>query len=152
MNSNNDDIKTNLFYKLINDNLYNPILLNIISQNIINPTINKIKPYSRFKQGVEEKLKTEEGILEIAQLPNELSCNVLIENNGEKTRQEVEGNTFPLLLDLAFLIGDMIKKSEKNKFYTKWKNELKNPDPNYNVNLRFEKDNLFKIRQEKVGK
>lgn len=48
MNSNNDDIKTNLFYKLINDNLYNPILLNIISQNIINPTINKIKPYVMF--------------------------------------------------------------------------------------------------------
>ena len=47
---------------------------------------------------------------------------------------------------------EITKKSEKNKFYTKWKNELKNPDPNYNVNLRFEKDNLFKIRQEKVGK
>ena len=73
--------------------------------------LNKIKPYSRFKQGVEEKLKTEEGILEVAQIANELSCNVLIENNGEKTRQEVEGNTFTLLLDLAFLIGDMIKKS-----------------------------------------
>ena len=28
--------------------------------------------------------------------------------------------------------------------------ELDIPDPNYNVNLRFEKDNLFKVKQEKV--
>jgi len=48
MNSNNDDLKSNLIYKLIDDNIYNPTLLNIISQKIINPSINKIKPYIMF--------------------------------------------------------------------------------------------------------
>ena len=49
MNSNNDnDLKSNIIYKFIDDNIYNPTLLNIISQKIINPTINKIKPYVMF--------------------------------------------------------------------------------------------------------
>jgi len=48
MSFNNDDLKSNLIYKLIDDNIYNPIFLNIIYQKIINPTINKIKPYIMF--------------------------------------------------------------------------------------------------------
>lgn len=42
-------------------------------------------------------------------------------------------------------------KNGENKFFQKWENELKIPDPNYNVNLRFEENKLFKIKQEKVG-
>lgn len=41
-------------------------------------------------------------------------------------------------------------KTKNNIFFEKWKNELKIPDSNYNVNLKFEKNELFKIRQEKV--
>jgi len=48
MNSNNDDLKSNLIYKFIDDNIYNPMFLNLISNKIINPTINKIKPYVMF--------------------------------------------------------------------------------------------------------
>lgn len=47
---------------------------------------------------------------------------------------------------------DLTKKSGENNFYKKWKEYLKVPDPNYNINLKFEKNNLFKIKQEKVGK
>lgn len=38
------------------------------------------------------------------------------------------------------------KKEGKNLFFEKWENDLKIPDPNYNINLKFEKDNLFKIK------
>ena len=43
-------------------------------------------------------------------------------------------------------------KTGKNNFFKKWNKELSIPDPNYNINLKFEKDNLFRIKQEKVGK
>ena len=38
-----------------------------------------------------------------------------------------------------------MKKTGKNQFYKKWEKELRTPDPNYNVNLKFEKDELFKV-------
>ena len=47
---------------------------------------------------------------------------------------------------------EITPKDGKNNFYKKWENDLKTPDPNYNINLKFEKNNLFKIKQEKVGK
>lgn len=47
---------------------------------------------------------------------------------------------------------EITQKTGNNEFYKKWEKYLKQPDPNYNINLRFEKDNMFKIRQEKVGK
>ena len=40
---------------------------------------------------------------------------------------------------------EIMQKTGKNKFYQKWEKELKIPDPNYNVNLKFEKDELFKV-------
>ncbi|MBQ2917032.1 MAG: glycosyltransferase [Clostridia bacterium] len=40
---------------------------------------------------------------------------------------------------------EITTKTGKNKFYQKWEKELQKPDPNYNVNLKFEKDELFKI-------
>lgn len=47
---------------------------------------------------------------------------------------------------------EITNKTKENQFYQKWEKELELPDPNYNINLRFEKNQLFKIRQEKVGK
>lgn len=40
---------------------------------------------------------------------------------------------------------EIMKKTGKNQFYKKWEKELRTPDPNYNVNLKFEKDELFKV-------
>lgn len=34
---------------------------------------------------------------------------------------------------------------EKTKFYYKWEEELKIPDPNYNINLKFEKNKIFRV-------
>lgn len=34
---------------------------------------------------------------------------------------------------------------EKTEFYYKWEKELKVPDPNYNINLKFEKNKIFSI-------
>ena len=42
---------------------------------------------------------------------------------------------------------EITNKYGENKFFKKWEEELKIPDPNYNVNLRFEKNNLFKVKQ-----
>lgn len=41
---------------------------------------------------------------------------------------------------------EITQKTGKNKFYKKWEKELNEPDPNYNVNLRFEKNKLFKVK------
>ena len=40
---------------------------------------------------------------------------------------------------------EITEKTGKNEFYEKWKNKLNKPDPNYNVNLKFEKGQLFKV-------
>lgn len=42
---------------------------------------------------------------------------------------------------------EITKKQGKNNFYKKWEKELGVPDPNYNVNLMFKKDRLFKIKE-----
>lgn len=41
---------------------------------------------------------------------------------------------------------EITQKQGKNKFYQKWEKELQKPDPNYNVNLKFEKNQLFKVK------
>ena len=41
---------------------------------------------------------------------------------------------------------EITQKEGENKFYKKWEKELKKPDPNYNVNLKFEKNELFKVK------
>lgn len=41
---------------------------------------------------------------------------------------------------------EITPKQGENKFYKKWEKELQKPDPNYNVNLRFEKNELFKVK------
>lgn len=41
---------------------------------------------------------------------------------------------------------EITQKTGKNIFYENWKKELNKPDPNYNVNLRFEKNELFKVK------
>lgn len=41
---------------------------------------------------------------------------------------------------------EITQKTGKNIFYENWKKELNEPDPNYNVNLRFEKNELFKVK------
>lgn len=41
---------------------------------------------------------------------------------------------------------EITQKQGENKFYKKWEKELQKPDPNYNENLKFEKNELFKIR------
>lgn len=38
------------------------------------------------------------------------------------------------------------KKEKENYFFEKWKKELVMPDPNYNVNLKFENEKLFRIK------
>ena len=40
---------------------------------------------------------------------------------------------------------EITSETEKTKFYYKWEEELKDPDPNYNVNLRFEKNQIFRV-------
>lgn len=45
---------------------------------------------------------------------------------------------------------EITNKYGENNFFKKWKEELKIPDPNYNINLRFDKNNLFKVKQEKI--
>jgi len=41
---------------------------------------------------------------------------------------------------------EITTKQGENKFYKKWEKELKKPDPNYNVNLKFEKNKLFEVK------
>lgn len=41
---------------------------------------------------------------------------------------------------------EQTQKEKSNEFYKKWESDLKIPDPNYNINLKFEKNNLFKIK------
>ena len=41
---------------------------------------------------------------------------------------------------------EITQKQGENKFYKKWEKELQIPDPNYNVNLKFEKNELFKVK------
>ena len=41
---------------------------------------------------------------------------------------------------------EITPRSKENKFYKKWEKELQKPDPNYNVNLRFEKDKIFTVK------
>lgn len=41
---------------------------------------------------------------------------------------------------------EITQKTGANKFYQKWQKDLKNPDPNYNINLKFEKNELFKVK------
>ena len=40
---------------------------------------------------------------------------------------------------------EITNKTGKNEFFKKWEKELSIPDPNYNVNLKFEKNKLFKV-------
>jgi len=48
MNNQENNINSNLLFKFIDDNIYNPYFLNIINQKLINPLSNKIKPYIYF--------------------------------------------------------------------------------------------------------
>lgn len=41
---------------------------------------------------------------------------------------------------------EITPKTGDNEFYKRWEKELKNPDPNYNINLKFEKNELFKVK------
>ena len=41
---------------------------------------------------------------------------------------------------------EITEKQGENNFYKKWEKELTKPDPNYNINLRFEKNELFKVK------
>lgn len=41
---------------------------------------------------------------------------------------------------------EITRKQGENKFYKKWEKELKKPDPNYNINLIFEKNKLFRVK------
>ncbi len=41
---------------------------------------------------------------------------------------------------------EITQKQGENNFYKKWEKELTKPDPNYNINLRFEKNELFKVK------
>lgn len=40
---------------------------------------------------------------------------------------------------------EITNKTGKNEFFEKWEKELNIPDPNYNVNLKFEKNKLFTV-------
>lgn len=41
---------------------------------------------------------------------------------------------------------EITKKEGKNLFFEKWEKDLKIPDPNYNINLRFEEGKLFQTK------
>ena len=47
---------------------------------------------------------------------------------------------------------EITKKDGKNLFFSKWEEQLKDYDPNYNINLKFEENSLFKYKQERIGK
>lgn len=41
---------------------------------------------------------------------------------------------------------EITKKEGENLFFKKWEKDLNVPDPNYNINLRFEEGKLFKLK------
>ena len=47
---------------------------------------------------------------------------------------------------------EIMQKTGENCFFKKWEKQLEKPDPNYNINLKFEKNHLFEVKTERVDK